>query len=728
MAITPYTTAAKQTFIPMKDYTPVEIITGVMDKFDARQAEGLAAADKLDLLRQQLAQKVLPEQQAFADEALKRANDEMATLAESGDYIDAMPKLRRLANQMNQDFQNLNANYSLVQDRREQIEKIMADNPEALTPDDVSYFLNEPRAALASGRDAKFNAPVLTTRVDRRKILQDFYDKLTPDTLVDVRTEGGRIIKKQLKELSPEKIVEAGKLLLESNAAIRAEQQRDFERTRGRMGEDPEAEYAWSQYERIQDEKVKVDADTSLTADQKAQRKAELDEEYATIEKNAESFMRRNFIEGDMRRTISPFLSMAFRDQSGSNITTDQAYWNHQDAVAARAKQLREARDEQNLAGQLIPTSGMFSDFSVIAGGGTNTGSARATLSNQRAMVDEQISQLDPNSPQYRLAVLDRDKLDWDMGRLNVLDDEAQARAGITDEQMARVDALRAEQPTRPPGVAEDIVENERALWKAEGGDRMKPGYYSWYNRLSQTEKDYIRDYNEWKGKLSSEEGELNDRMQKATDEILSERGMRSVPVVVPRKAEDASHIERFLNLFSGSRVFEGDLIHNKEVEQKEIGDKPLAAEVYGWTSQPVALNDGTIGYQVVAKVGTGDKAKKYTYFVEDVPAFRQMLAGNDSVSQSTNATEVGWMLHQIPTNRGTEPIIGGQNVWGDGAVIRRTGADTFAIEVPGQQPVIRKESDLVHELEARRRLFLQTGSIVPQQNASTAPVPDGSN
>ena len=684
MAISPYATAAQQDFIPLRDYTPVAMIGNTLDKLDARQAEGVAAADKLGILRDELSAQVLPGQQQFADDYLSSVDEEIGALSESGDYIDAMPKIRNITRRVAKDMRLLNQNYSQVQERRQQMEELMAKG-EVLTPADQHAFLTAPVEALSQDPEARFNAPMLTPRIDRDKLLNDFFKDMDPTTKVSFRTVDGKWQeRRELSTLTADEIMQAGRYLLQNNPSIQAETRRDL----GFAESDPEAfqasanEFVAGQLQDLDAARHNITTNADLTDEQKASALAKIDERLTSLSQKGDDEYRAFLADQAISRSILPYAQRGQTFDEDITRTADPfllenarqrnrvALQSQRDAAAAT----RSVSASRSAANTLRGISSAVTQRNPIPRG-TNFQTVLDTGVQTIEALQQQLAQTqDPFQQQGIQRQIDH--VTMETGLVADLREQALAASGISPEQLA---VIEAQKPQPPAGITPAELDelNERAMKEpTSGGGLVGLGKYG-TKPLSADQSEYAREYRRWKTGLTDEQQAQNE----AVEDYVKEWQDNLTMVAAPTLGLTGEKKTLFTSIMNGPDNI-GKVVYEGTVEDGEkLTDEVPHIENFTQISEyPMPSPDGSMHYRAYGY--TLDKGEKTNYEViltNDDEA-RNWIGG--LTGDVVNTTGWGYRLHGLASGLGLSPQIAGQNPLGEGGkVVKDPNGKTFTMK-----------------------------------------------
>jgi hypothetical protein len=703
MAISPYSTPAQQQTIKLQDYTPVEMMGRVMDKLDARQAEGLAAMDKLDALKYDLSQKVLTSQQPLVDQALKSVNARIDEMAKSGDYIDAMPEVRRMANRVTQTMGVFNQNYDSVAATKKMIAEANEKRPGAYTDVDINEMLTKPMATLATDPTARFQAPTIGPRTDYNKLLDDLYKNLTPDSVVEVTDENGFLVKQTVKSLSREKLREAGLRILQNDANYMQGINRDYNSMLEQSAPDPERfmESAKADYAT---QRAAILEDTETSDEFKAKQVALIDGEIAKLEQSDPAqFMRSAFFNEELGNAVEPYAVRAFTqtdvDTKVNPYRLEDYRQNNRMAMLREQEKVAERKARTDASNSEKGLYWMSSLGRSPMGGiapGTNISSMIQKGEADIKTLQTQIANAqDPGVRQQLMAQYD--ELATSLSTSMTLQQEVAASLGLS---VTDIQALEAGMPQPPIGMSlEDLKKVKEYAAKGPqltGGAGLAPtGRDLWEIGLSTEGKQYYSAYREWHKNLSTAKRDSIDKVQEALQERFDKRGSHSVPVFA-LTGERKTAVAAMVNDITGTRVFEGTPEDGKELTE----DKPDITEVTSVTTVPLGMPDGTMAYRIHGRDKNG---KVYTMVVSDSDNFRDWLGRVEPEGQAINRTQWGMRLHGLGDGLSMQPMINGENPFGPGGTIVRRQNNFEVTWGDGTKRTIPLER-LILDLETERR------------------------
>lgn len=692
MPITPFSTPAQQNFIPLQDYTPVEMIGQVINKLDARQAQGLAAADRIDLLRDELSQSVLPEQQQFADEYLASANQQMSELAESGDYIDALPKLRRMASGMRQNFSKLNQNYSAVQARRKEIEDALMKDPNALTDVDIEEFLTAPRAALAGDPNAAFAAPTMMTRVNRFELLNDFFKDMDPDQEVEFRDRNGIIVKSTVKELTPEDIFQAGESILRNNPAIQREMARDFRAFSRNLGDNAAEQFAWSQWEDLEGKKAEIETDENLTPADKERLVAQVNSAQGSLDIDPEAAFRGSFIENQTLRDIQPFLNKSFRQESATLHTDPYRLEDYRQRNRLAREGIREARaarkEEANNSSALYTFSSAGRAPSPVPAGGNMT----STIQQADQTIEQLQSQLATASPEQAPQIQAQlDDVEMRRSLVDNLRQQAIQELGLDPEALEIIENGKPQVPSRVDASRlQELQRIGKSLPSQGGGGSVGIGRYGAdIAKMLPSESEYVNEYEDWYKELTAAQKHMDKELDKYFNN-WSKSGATSVPVRIMEGGQDNTRLKNFVNGPTGVKLYKGTPEDRKPVKED---DKVNITNIQRYTTIPLGTPEGDQAYRIT---GEGSDGEIYTAVVTDEDNFRDYLTRTEQEGLEINGSYFGMLLHGVADGLSINPKVRGTNPLGEGGTITRKGNNFVFKDANGKTKTLPMQQAIV--------------------------------
>lgn len=717
MAISPFSRPVNQPTLQLREYRPVELIGQSINRLDAKQERGLMAADKLGALRDELSQRVLPEQQAYVDEALAGVDQELQRMAESGDYINAMPKIRKLTRDVESGLSTFNQNYEAVQARKKEIAEILKENPEDLNQADIDMFLGSPRAALEGDPDAVFQAPSIVKRINVEERLRKHFKDLEPDQEVSFVNANGIEEKVKVKDLTEEQLVQAGRSLIENNDAIRAQMARDVNYRRENMSDTDLANLIVNEKRRVQKAIDHINNNQGISDSDRKALIEEYTQELNEIDNNPEEAINNQLYLQEEEGYIEPFRQHAFKQVDRTRKV--DPYLRAQ--IATRSAQAEEQKVQDLMAmGSLQSPRTYPKDVKLTD---------HIQAGNRRLeQINSQLAQGDLLPSEIQALESEAETLRMSQSVAKYLRDDIKDEFNIDEGELTR---LEQKLPDPPPTIDAErageiirMIKDGKAVSDfasgpaggalgAGGRSTSREAKKAGQQTLTAAERQFAQRYQDKWGELQGRERDIINKINSEAEKRMENRGsVAAVDILTTDDMEKqlikfASRGGAGVEIFKGTPE-DGELYGDKGLDD---GALPEITDVYSVSARPV---DGK--YRMAARVKDADGDEHdATIVTTDSESVRRWLGDTQMEGRAFNATKYGGSLGNLPNGGRMDLFDGQQNLLGDGNFVKRRG-NMFEFHFPnrGDNGVVR-EYDIN---EAVRRIEeIKLGRLKEQGN-----------